>query len=288
MAGEGEFARYRTIRYNAVMPELPEAETIVRQLREQIRGAKLGPLRHVRRDLVRVGARALKKRLPGRTVRDVRRRGKRVVIDLDDDTRLVFALGMTGHLGIFAAGSDVAKHTHLRVALDGGRRELRFRDARRFGGIWLLDGTDDSAGFTRLGVEPLEVDLRTFRRILARPRQVKALLLDQAAIAGLGNIYCDEALYRAGVHPCTRAADVDPARVKRLHRAIKRVLRESIAAKGTTVASYLTARGERGSFQSKLRVYGRQGERCRACGTPIERIQAAGRSTHLCPTCQPL
>ena len=269
------------------MPELPEAETVVRQIKGLLRGARLGTVRHLRADMVRGRARALKTRLPGRTVRDVHRRAKRVVIDLDNDTRLVFGLGMTGHVSVLESELEVAKHTHLRVALDGGDRELRFRDSRRFGGIWLLNGADDAAGFPRLGVEPLAVDLRTFRRILARPRQVKALLLDQQAIAGLGNIYCDEALYRAGIHPHTRAQDVGAHRVKRLHRAIKRVLTEAIAAEGTTIGSFLNARGRPGSFQNKLRVYGRRGARCRICGTTIECIQAAGRSAHFCPTCQP-
>ncbi|MFH0983487.1 MAG: bifunctional DNA-formamidopyrimidine glycosylase/DNA-(apurinic or apyrimidinic site) lyase [Planctomycetota bacterium] len=270
------------------MPELPEAETIVRQIRGTLRGATLGTVRHLRDEIVRAGgARTIRKLLPGRTVRAVFRRGKRIVLDLDNERRLVFGLGMTGHLAVVPAEWEVAKHTHLRVALNGGDAELRFRDARRFGGIWLLDGADAAAGFARLGVEPLETDLRTFRRILARSRRIKALLMDQAAIAGLGNIYCDEALYRAGIHPLARAADLVPEQVKRLHRAIRRVLGEAIAAEGITIKDYLTAWGESGLFQKRLRVYGREGEKCLKCGTLVERVRAAGRSTYFCPACQP-
>ena len=270
------------------MPELPEAETVVRQVRSLLCGRRFGAVRHVRAEIVRAGGvRAVRRRLPGCLVHEVRRRGKRIVIALDGDLQLVIALGMTGHVAVLPCDQEVAKHTHLRVALEGETAELRFRDARRFGGVWLLEGTDERAGFARLGVEPLEVDLRGFRRLLACGRQTKALLMDQAVIAGLGNIYCDETLHRAGIHPLTRAGDLAPSRVQRLHRAVQRVLTEAIAANGTTIDSYLTARGERGSFQERLRVYGRDGEACRECGTLIERIQAAGRSTHFCPRCQP-
>ena len=268
------------------MPELPEAETIVRQIRPLLRGVVLGVVRHLRPDMVRAATHSLKRHIRGRAVRDVRRRAKRVVLQLDDDSRLVFGLGMTGHVAVLSAGETVAKHTHLRIALDGGGQELRFRDSRRFGGIWLLAPGDDSAGFDRLGVEPLDVDLRIFRVIMDRPRRIKALLLDQATIAGMGNIYCDEALFRAGIHPLARAADVDPDRVRRLHRAIRRVLTEAIAAEGTTIASYLTAKGKTGSFQHRLRIYGRAGEPCHKCDTPIESATIAGRTTHICPVCQ--
>ncbi|MCK4657930.1 MAG: bifunctional DNA-formamidopyrimidine glycosylase/DNA-(apurinic or apyrimidinic site) lyase [Phycisphaerae bacterium] len=261
---------------------------MVRQIRKQLQGAMLGQVRHLRSDVVRGGAGGLTERLPGHRVLEVLRRGKRVVLDLDKNMRLVFGLGMTGHVSVVPAEAEVAGHTHLRVVLEGSRQELRFRDSRRFGGIWLLDGADDSAGFARLGADPLEMGLRTFRRLLDRPRQIKALLLDQALIAGLGNIYCDEALSRAGIYPPARADQLHPDRVKRLHRAIKQVLEAAIAAEGSTINSYLTSRNERGSFQKRLRVYGRHGADCRQCGTTIERAQTAGRSTHFCPKCQSL
>ncbi|MCP4590196.1 MAG: bifunctional DNA-formamidopyrimidine glycosylase/DNA-(apurinic or apyrimidinic site) lyase [bacterium] len=269
------------------MPELPEVETIVRQIGPMLRGTVFERVRHLRGDIVRnTSPRVLRRRVSQAKVHRVRRRGKRVVLDLDGDLRLVFGLGMTGHLAVLPVREELAAHTHLRIILAGGVRELRFRDPRRFGGVWLIEGGDDSAGFTRLGVEPLTTPLRAFRGLLKRARQVKALLLDQATIAGLGNIYCDESLHRAGIHPQTQANTLTKDQVKRLHEAIRRILRAAIAAEGTTVSSYLNARGVPGSFQQRLRVYGRTGEACPKCGTTIELIIAAGRTTHLCPSCQ--
>lgn len=270
------------------MPELPEAETIVRQIRPSLVGVRLGSVRHVRADVVRGGsAAALKRTLRGARVRDVSRRGKRVLIELDSGDGLVIGLGMSGHVSVCEARESPAKHTHLRVPLEDGKRELRFRDARRFGGLWLLRGHDQGhAGFKLLGPEPLVIELAEFRRLMCRRRQIKALLMDQASLAGMGNIYCDEALFRAGIHPLTRAADLSSERVRNLRRAIRRVLREAIAAEGSSVNSYMTAEGRPGGFQFKLRVYDRAGEPCTRCGAPIERIQAAGRTTHYCPRCQ--
>jgi formamidopyrimidine-DNA glycosylase len=270
------------------MPELPEAETLVRQIRPRLIGAILGPVRHLRADVIRSDMRGLRRRLLGRTVRDVVRRGKRIALELDDASRLVIGLGMSGHVSVAAAQDEVAKHTHLRLAVGDGSFELRFRDARRFGGLWLLNGEDDknSAGFARLGPEPLSVGLREFRRIVDRERQIKALLMDQSALAGMGNIYCDESLFRARIHPQARAADLPPERVKCLHRAIRQVLNEAIAAEGSSVNSYMTADGGRGTFQYRLRVYGRTGEPCVKCNSEIKSMIAAGRTTHFCPACQ--
>jgi formamidopyrimidine-DNA glycosylase len=216
------------------------------------------------------------------------RRGKRVAIELDGELRLVIGLGMSGHVSVAPAIEPVPTHTHLRIAIGDGERELRFRDPRRFGGLWLLNGRAEqaNAGFVRLGPEPLTISSAEFRRIMSRRRQVKALLMDQSAIAGLGNIYCDEALYRAGIHPLERAVEVDARRVERLRQAIRRVLTEAIKAEGSSVNTYMTANGAPGGFQYRLRVYGREGEPCVRCGVRIERIVAAGRSSHFCPMCQ--
>jgi formamidopyrimidine-DNA glycosylase len=269
------------------MPELPEAETLARHLRRSLLGARFGPIRHLREDVIRSGSgRQFCRVLPGRVVTAVRRRAKRIVLDIDADARLAFGLGMTGHVAVTPVDAPIAPHTHFRITVDGDARELRFRDVRRFGGIWLLAGEEADAGFSRLGPDPLKVGLATFRELLSRRRQVKALLLDQSVIAGLGNIYCDEALYRARIHPMAKAADLDPGQVARLHCVLKSLLRDAIAAKGSTVRDYVTAGGDRGSFQRRLRVYGREGSPCRRCGAAIRRIQAAGRSTHVCPLCQ--
>ena len=270
------------------MPELPEAETIARQLQECLAGARLDRVVHLRRDVVKNRGRRMPSWLEGAKVQRVARRGKRVVVHLAGDRGIIFFLGMTGRLEVCPPSAPLAPHTHLRIAVRGGKRELRFNDYRRFGGLRFFDMSNGRPpqGLAELGVEPLEMSAKQFRQILSRRRQIKALLLDQRVIAGLGNIYCDEALYRAGIHPVEIAADLDARRVGRLCRAVKNVLRASIQAKGTTVISYRSAEGP-GAFQKRLRVYGREGEPCHTCQTPILRLTAAGRSSHICPHCQP-
>jgi len=270
------------------MPELPEAETIARELNRRLSGNKFGPVTLSRTDIVHGDARPLGELLPGRRVCRVWRRAKRVVLDLDDGTLLVFRLGMTGQLMLVDSNSPSNLHTHLRIAVPDLGCELRFRDPRRFGGLWCLTGGDQTAGkpLGEVGPEPLEITRATFRRILQRRRQMKALLMDQHIIAGLGNIYCDEALHAAGIHPLTRANMLDAATADRLLRAIKRVLRKAIRFNGSTLMDYRQADGTEGSFQKHHRVYQREGEPCRTCGTRLRRIRCAGRSTFLCPKCQ--
>lgn len=270
------------------MPELPEAETIARGLRGAMIRRKLGRVILRRMDIVRSDARTLPKMLIGRRVVDVGRRGKRVVIELDRELRLVFALGMTGRITIARIGESCPPHTHFRLAFGKGSLELRFCDPRRFGGIWLVNGHEAGGDAVPppLGVEPLEMDIRTFRTILGRKRQIKALLLDQRVIAGLGNIYCDEALHRAAIHPWSRASDIPADRVTVLLRSIRNVLREAIRQGGSTLRDYRNAVGGTGFFQQRHRVYDREGQPCGKCKADIVRILAAGRSTHLCPVCQ--
>ncbi len=202
--------------------------------------------------------------------------------------QLVFHLGMSGQLIVCDRSEEIEKHTHLRIAIRGTGRELRFRDPRRFGGVWCLTGGTEHVGrrLSELGPEPLELTPARFRELLNRPRQIKALLLDQRVVAGLGNIYCDEALHAAGLHSLAQANGLDRRAADRLLRAIKSTLRRAIRHKGSTMSDYRTADGTNGSFQKYHRAYQREGEPCKSCGTPIERITAAGRSTFLCPACQ--
>ena len=275
-------------RYHGFMPELPEAETIATQLDRCLRGVRLGHVVLRRRSIVRCNGTTLRAALRGRTVRCVTRRGKRVVVHLEPAAAIVFRLGMTGQIAVTHRDEPGDRHVHLRIGLDDGRRELRFRDVRRFGGVWFTDAPHDGqvAGIDDLGPEPLEMTAGGFERLMARRRQIKALLLDQRAIAGLGNIYCDEALFAARIHPLTRAADVDALRRRALLGAIRRILRRAIRDGGSTLRDYRTATGEEGRFQARHRVYGREGKPCHRCGTTIQRIQVAGRSTHICPRCQ--
>jgi formamidopyrimidine-DNA glycosylase len=195
---------------------------------------------------------------------------------------------MSGRLMLVASDRPIEPHTHLRIEVPAINHDLRFRDPRRFGGIWCFAGSKTHVGkrLGELGVEPLETNAATFRKILHRKRQIKALLMDQRIIAGLGNIYCDEALHAAGIHPLTPANTLEAARAGRLLRAIKSTLRRAIRHKGSTLADYRQADGEAGSFQKYHRVYRREGKTCQRCGTMITRIRAAGRSTYLCPRCQ--
>jgi formamidopyrimidine-DNA glycosylase len=267
------------------MPELPEVETVVRTLRPVLLNRRLRRVELTRQDIVTPSDCDLNACLRGRTVTDITRRGKRIVLTLDDGNRFYVHLGMTGRLTVERSGAPVEKHTHLLAQLSDRGRQLRFRDARRFGGIWWMgrDPCDD-----RIGPEPLTLRIAQLSKRLARTmRAIKNVLLDQTVIAGLGNIYADEALFAARIHPLRRASELTPAEVRRLNRAVKLTLRRAVRHRGSTLRDYVDAEGERGAFQNLHRVYDRAGEPCRSCKRPIERIVLGGRSTHYCPNCQP-
>lgn len=270
------------------MPELPEVHTVATRLDVALRGATVAGVTLLRPDVVRADSRDLAARLRGRTVERVGRHGKQIVWRFAPDLELRVHLGMTGNLVLVPRRAPVEPHTHVRFRFRDRDVEARFRDPRRFGGLWIPGGDAGRGRFSApLGPDALDIAPAGFRRVLDRPRQVKAVLLDQSAIAGLGNIYVDEALHRAGVHPLRPARDLDPRSVARLHRAVRRVLAEAIAAGGSSVRDYRDADGEEGWFQIRHRVYGREGEPCGRCGGPVARIVVAARSTHLCPACQP-
>lgn len=275
------------------MPELPEAETIARQLHCQLAGHSLGTVHLQRADIVKSSTVGLECLIVNRRVVRVYRRAKRVVIELDPPGTLVFGLGMTGRLTVRPIDAELEAHTHLRISIPCISAELRFRDPRRFGGVWFQDESPsvppEGRGhelFKAFGIEPLSCTLEQFRKVVARKRQIKALLMDQKSIAGLGNIYCDESLHASAIHPLTRADRLGENQAADLLRAIKSVLRRAIRSKGSTLMDYRDADGGEGAFQNFHRVYGREGEPCWTCRTKIKRIVAAGRSTHICPRCQ--
>jgi len=278
------------------MPELPEVETIARELDDRLRGRSAIGVVVNRRDIIHGDPRPLEVLLPGRQFMRVHRRAKRVIIELEPDGCLVVHLGMSGRLLVQGRQEPPLTHTHLQIRLSGQKKEeLRFRDPRRFGGVWFLDRSKTAPRETEpvgrllgsLGEEPLDMRVPAFRRILQRRRQIKALLLDQTAIAGLGNIYCDEALFAAGVHPATQANELNHAMADRLLRAIKTTLRRAIRSRGSTLLDYRTPDGEEGSFRQYHRVYQREGDPCHRCRRTIIRLVVAGRSTFVCPKCQP-
>jgi formamidopyrimidine-DNA glycosylase len=272
------------------MPELPEVETIVRSLRPRLVGARIEavwtsglPLRLARP----LDTELLRRTCRGARIGAVRRRGKYILIETDATAGGVLVhLGMSGRLRLHAAEDPREKHTHVVWTLEG-KKELRFVDPRRFGLVQAARALDELPELTLLGPDPL-ADLETpaLAEALAGSRApVKAFLLDQSRIAGLGNIYVCEALFRAGVHPTTPARRAR-GRAEALVAAIRTVLEAGIANRGTTLRDYVDGEGGAGENQAALLVYGREGEPCRVCGDPIRRRVDAARSTFFCPTCQ--
>lgn len=261
------------------MPELPEVESVRRQLAPELAGRWVTAVEHEpQRRFLDLD------RLPGHTIEIVGRRGKYLLCALDRDAELIIHLGMTGSLRF----DDVDGHTRARMLLDDGR-VLAFRDPRRFGRIAVVDAGDHSAipTLARLGPEPLSRDFTVdgFVRALATSRApVKALLLAQRAVAGVGNIYADEALWRARIHPASRR--VGPERAGRLHGAVRAVLSEAVQREGTTFRDFQMVNGESGRNAPHLDAYGKAGRPCRRCGTILRRTLISGRGTSYCPGCQ--
>jgi formamidopyrimidine-DNA glycosylase len=272
------------------MPELPEVETVVRDLRPLLVGRRFAAVRVGAKRLRRPWKKAWAAQLVGATVGAVRRRGKWIILDLDAGSRLVVHLGMTGQFTVSAATEPTPNHTHFVFTL-GDDAELRFRDARRFGSVELFADEASVQKFlaARLGPEPFDLEPAAFRTALrASRRTLKALLLDQTVVAGVGNIYADEALHRARLHPERRGASLTAAEADRLRDAVASVLTRAIARRGSTIRDYVGGSGLSGGFQTEHRVYGRAGEACPACAAPIEVVRVAGRSSHYCPSCQAL
>jgi formamidopyrimidine-DNA glycosylase len=273
------------------MPELPEVETIARGVHERVRGDRIvqawfsgfpqpfkTPPRHQAEGL------------EGRVVLGVHREGKHIVVELgnlqqDAEAQWIVHLGMTGRLLVTTPDGPVAEHTHARLTLASGR-ELRFVDARRFGRLEFRE-LSRSGGFGAPGAEPLTIVADEFAALFRhRKLSIKAALLNQTLLAGVGNIYADESLFRAGIRPAKRAGRLTRAELERLRLSLGEVLRHAIRLGGSSVSDYVDADGVRGFFQLEHCVYQRTGLPCRRCETPIKRILVGGRSTHYCPKCQ--
>lgn len=280
------------------MPELPEVETIARGLHKRVAGdtiqsiwlgEKPEPLKSSPRDIAKV--------LEHSKIVQVRRVGKHIVFDLkqpskgrdrrERDGQWVVHLGMTGKMQVTTPDAEVAKHTHAIARLASGR-EVRFVDPRRFGRLAVVGAQPSvSVSFQAPGDEPLESQAERFLELFRRRKTpIKSALLNQRLLSGVGNIYADEALFRAGIRPRRRAASLTRDRLRQLHAAVQEVLREAIELGGSSVSDYVNADGEEGFFQLRHRVYGREGEPCLVCGTPIKRVVIAGRSSHYCSHCQ--
>jgi formamidopyrimidine-DNA glycosylase len=282
------------------MPELPEVETVARDLRALVVGASITGVRvSWLRTLRSQDVAAFTAGVVGRTIVGTSRRAKLVVIDLDDGAAITIHLKMTGQLFVVPAATPVDPYVRVVLEFADGR-ELRFRDIRKFGrfGLARRDGVDGdlrgelggAKGFKGFGPEPLEdaFTARVFRRrIRSRKGRLKPLLLDQAFVAGIGNIYADEALWEARLHPLRSAATLRPADEGRLYRAIRRILAEAVERRGSSIDDYTAPEGD-GSMQERLLVYQRAGEPCPRCGRPVRRVIVGGRATHFCSWCQRL
>ena len=285
------------------MPELPEVETIARSLDRRVKGdviesvwlgSKPEPLKSPAAELAAT--------LESKKITGVRRVGKHIVVDLepakngpsggrrparqskkkppDNHAQWIVHLGMTGRMLVCEADEEVVKHTHAIAKLKSGR-ELRFVDPRRFGRLSVTQG------FAAAGSEPLEVELEKFLQLFhGRKTPIKSALLNQKLLSGVGNIYADESLFRSGIRPKRRASSLSKEDFGRLYLALQEVLKEAIDQGGSSVSDYVDSDGEEGFFQLQHRVYGREGEPCLVCKTPIKRVVIGGRSSHFCPKCQ--
>jgi formamidopyrimidine-DNA glycosylase len=262
------------------MPELPEVETVTRSIAPLVgRRIVTAEFRCLR--ILRGGdPDQMSARLQGRRIAGVKRYGKFILVSLDGGGYLVIHMGMTGRLLL---GGPAGKHTHAILTLDRG--VLLYDDSRQFGCLQYSEDFPRRVG--KLGPEPLEISYEDFAKALKRRKtRIKALLLNQGFVRGVGNIYADEALFRAGIHPLAIAARLRGERPRKLFDAVVEVLTEAIAAGGSSISDYVDAEGRKGFFQLSHRVYQRAGEPCVACGTPIRRVLVAQRSSHFCPKCQ--
>jgi len=270
------------------VPELPEVETVVRDLRPLIVGRTITALR--------IGSKTLRKpwspewdaEVVGRTTTAIRRRGKWILADLDSGAVLLVHLGMTGQFTAVTAAEPKPDHLHFAFALSDGS-ELRYRDTRRFGSVqWIASDELVQLAFgEKLGHEPFDIPAAAFATALrSSNRNLKALLLDQSILAGVGNIYADESLFRAKVHPQTLGSALTKSQCDRLRVAVEAVIAKAIEGRGSTIRDYVGGSGLRGGYQDEFAVYGRTGEPCAKCGTAIEMTRVAGRASHFCPRCQ--
>jgi formamidopyrimidine-DNA glycosylase len=273
------------------VPELPEVETIVADLRPHLVGRVIVRCELAFPTIVRYPEpEAFTDAVAGMRIESVSRRGKYILIALQDRLLLVVHLGMTGQLRLVDGSSPLEKHTHAVFFLDDGR-QLRYRDPRRFGRLLL--GTESTLlaakKMPRLGPEPIDPEFAAdelYRRLRKRRTALKAVLLDQGAIAGVGNIYADESLHRARLRPDRIAGSISKKSALRLHESLRESLRVAIANRGSSVDTYRDAWGEIGNQQESLLVYGRAGEPCFTCGRPLSIVRIAGRSTVFCRRCQ--
>jgi len=273
------------------MPELPEVETVSQGLQKRTLGRRIVAV-VIRHPGVIVGSpERFAAELEGRSIVSVRRKGKALALKLEaadaPPRYLLVRLGMTGQFTVSARDAPLEPHTHVLLAL-GEREELRFRDVRRFGRLRSCTRGEVEAVFDRLGPDAQQVTEEQFLSAMrARRGAIKSWLMNQQLLAGLGNIYADESLFVAGIHPLAQPGRVSALKARRLFRAVRKVLDHAVRLQGTSFRDYVDLEGRPGNYELRLRVYQRTGKPCRRCGRPIRRMVIAGRSSHFCPACQP-
>ena len=279
-----------------VMPELPEVETVLRGLKQRVVGRWLGAAEVFHPQIIVGSPDDFVREVSGHRVLGAWRKGKAIALELSalnggdaaERRYMLVRLGMTGQLTVHASAEPLESHTHARLALDDGREEIRYRDARRFGRLRCCTREELDKVFGRLGPDAPEISRDEFLNSLrGRRGAIKSWLMNQQMLAGLGNIYADEALYLARIHPLTPAGRIPALLAERLRRAVKKVLQQAVERQGTSFRDYINLNGEPGNYSMRLRVYQRTGKPCRRCHTPIKRVIVAGRSSHFCPHCQP-
>jgi formamidopyrimidine-DNA glycosylase len=282
------------------MPELPEVETVARGLRRTIVGRRILSVRLGKTDFMDDPA-ALEQHLPGRRIEAVERYGKFMLLRLSQaiganevlangdspSSALLVHLGMTGQIAPNPAAQPCEKHTHACFLLDDNR-ELRYTDARRFGRLAYLSAARLAEELRAFGADPLEISSEEFvMQARSRRARIKALLLDQSFLRGVGNIYADESLWRAKLHPGRLGSTLKRAEAKKLHRVLRAILEKAIVLRGSSISDFLDVEGRPGQYQLHHRAYGREGKPCYSCGATIRRAIVAGRSSYFCPKCQP-
>ncbi len=273
-----------------ILPELPEVEIIRGQLEKELAGARVSSCEVGLDRLVTYPTPlGYRRGLKARRIEGIGRRGKYLLLALDDGKELIIHLGMTGSLVLSSPREERPRHTHLVFHLEDGR-DLLYVDPRTFGETALLRRGDRAPlrGLHSIGPEPLADDFtcEVLAAALSGKCRVKSALMDQSRVAGIGNIYADESLHRAGISPLRRLNELFPAEIERIHAALREVLGEAISLGGSSVSDYVDLRGQRGDFQDDHRVYRREGKRCPACGSAILREVISGRSSYFCPRCQ--
>ncbi len=274
------------------MPELPEVETVAQGLQRRALRRRITQVEVDHPGVIAGSVEEFASTLEGRTVAGIHRKGKALAIEMTADGAapryLLVRLGMTGQFLVAPRNAPLELHTHVRLVLDEGKEEIRYRDVRRFGRLRSCTREELEEVLGTLGPDAQQVSQPQFLDAMrGRHGAIKSWLMNQQLVAGLGNIYADEVLFEARIHPLAQPGRVSADRARRLYKAVRKVLERAVELRGTTFRDYRDADGHPGEFGFRLRVYQRTGEPCRRCRTPIRRTVIAGRSSHFCPRCQP-